>query len=131
MGTIANSIANNATRLGNLTKAGYPENLFMANPTVAGGGAFLVANDGSSFYDAMQVEWRRRMTRGISLQGSYVWSHSISNGATISSVRARTSSYSARLRVWMMLPSTCAFTASGSFGDGQVSPPMSPGAGTV
>ena len=83
-GTIANSIATNATRMGNLTKAGYPENLFVANPSVAGGGAFLVANDGSSFYDAMQVEWRRRMTRGISLQGSYTWSHSISNGATSS-----------------------------------------------
>jgi hypothetical protein len=82
VGTIANSIATNATRLGNLTKAGYPENLFQANPTVAGGGAFLVANDGASFYDALQIEWRRRMTRGISLQGSYVWSHSIANGAT-------------------------------------------------
>src|SRR5215471_12386056 len=84
VGTIANSIASNATRMDNLTKAGYPQNMFVANPAVAGtnGGAFLVTNDGSSFYDALQVEWRRRMTRGISLQGSYVWSHSISNGAT-------------------------------------------------
>jgi len=28
------------------------------------------------------VEWRRRMTKGVSLQGSYVWAHTISNGAT-------------------------------------------------
>ena len=55
------------------------------NPTVASGGSFVETNDGSSFYDALQIEVRRRMSRGLSVQGSYVWSKSLANGATNSS----------------------------------------------
>src|SRR6185295_16234098 len=51
-------------------------------PDVVNGGAFLLTNQGSSFYDALQIEARRRMSRGLLFQGSYVWSHSIINGAS-------------------------------------------------
>jgi hypothetical protein len=81
-GSVANSLATNVTRLGNLTRAGYPANFFQVNPAVNNGGAFLVYNGGFSNYNAMQVEVRRRMTAGLQLQGSYVWSHSIVNGAS-------------------------------------------------
>ncbi|MCX6632041.1 MAG: TonB-dependent receptor [Candidatus Solibacter sp.] len=81
-GTAAAAIANNSTRMGNLTKAGYAANMFYVNPTVINQGAFIVTNDGSSFYDSLQVEVRRRMTKGMSIQGSYVFSKSLANGPT-------------------------------------------------
>src|SRR5262249_52177586 len=62
-------------------KAGYPTNMFYVNPTVINSGAFIVNNDGSSYYDALQVEVRRRMSAGLSLQGSYAFSKSLINGA--------------------------------------------------
>jgi hypothetical protein len=78
-GTFGNSIATNATRMNNLTRAGYPVNTFLVNPTVVGGGAWLVANGGSSTYNALQIELRRRMAKGLLVQGSYAWSKSLSN----------------------------------------------------
>jgi hypothetical protein len=48
---------------------------------VASGGAYLVTNWGSSFYDALQVEVKRRMSGGLLFQGSYAWAHSISMGS--------------------------------------------------
>lgn len=81
-GTAAAAIANNATRMGNLTRANYPVNMFYVNPTVINSGAFIVTNDGSSFYDALQVEVRRRMSAGMSIQGSYVFAKSLANGPT-------------------------------------------------
>jgi hypothetical protein len=81
LGSLANSIATNAGRMANLTKAGYPANFFVVNPTVAGGGAYLMTNLGASYYDAGQVEVRRRLATGLQVQGSYVWSHALVNGA--------------------------------------------------
>jgi hypothetical protein len=84
-GTAAAAIANNSTRMGNLTRAGYPVNMFYVNPTVINQGAFIVNNTASSFYDSLQVEMRRRLTSGISAQGSYVFAKSLANGPTNSS----------------------------------------------
>ena len=92
-GGAANGIATNSGRIGNLTAATStacggkpcPVNLFVVNPTVASGGSFVETNDGASFYDALQVELRRRLSHGISLQSSYVWSKSLANGPTNSS----------------------------------------------
>lgn len=84
-GSFANAIATNVTRMGNLTAAGYPANLFAVNPAVTSGGTFLMTNLGASFYDALQVEVRRRLTNGLQMQASYVWAHSLTNGATANS----------------------------------------------
>ncbi|HEY1343078.1 MAG TPA: TonB-dependent receptor, partial [Bryobacteraceae bacterium] len=86
-GSTAAAISGNSGRMSNLTKAGYPANFFVVNPTVgsSNAGAFIVENDGSSFYDALQIEFRRRMSAGLSIQGSYAWAKSIANGATSSS----------------------------------------------
>jgi hypothetical protein len=84
-GTSANSIATNATRLAALENAGYPANFFQVNPAAASGGSYLLTNDGASYYNALQVEVRRRMAHGITLQGSYVYSKAEANGATASS----------------------------------------------
>jgi hypothetical protein len=84
-GATAAAISGNSVRLNRLTKAGYPENFFVVNPTVASGGSYIVKNDGSSYYDALQVEFRRRLSAGLSVQGSYAWAKSLANGATASS----------------------------------------------
>jgi len=79
-GAIAYSIFRNATRMANLTKAGYPANMFIVNPAVPTGGTYLVTNGGSSNYNALQVEVRRRMSGGLMLQGSYAFAKSLING---------------------------------------------------
>jgi hypothetical protein len=78
-GRLANSIATNATRMGRLTAAGYPVNLFETNPTLSNGTANVTTNGGNSNYNALQVELRRRMSHGLLAQVTYTLSHSISN----------------------------------------------------
>ena len=84
-GTAASATATNQTRLNNLIAAGYPSNLFQVNPTVASGGAYLLNNSGASYFNAFQVEVRRRMAKGFTFQGSYQYGKSEANGATASS----------------------------------------------
>ena len=62
-----------------LTAAGYPINMFQVNPTLTTGAANLEVNGGNTNYHGLQVELKRRMSKGLLFQGSYVWSHSISN----------------------------------------------------
>jgi Carboxypeptidase regulatory-like domain len=88
LGSVATSISTNASRMAALTAAGYPINFFQVNPTVGSGGAWLMTNLGSSYYDAGQVEVRRRLSTGLQVQGSYVWAHSLINGAINNSASA-------------------------------------------
>ena len=62
-----------------LTAANYPANLFQVNPAAISGSANIEVNGGNSNYNGLQVELKRRMTKGLLFQGSYVWSHSITN----------------------------------------------------
>ncbi|MCX6633139.1 MAG: TonB-dependent receptor, partial [Candidatus Solibacter sp.] len=78
---VASLIYNNATAMTRVTAAGYPKNVFVVNPTVAGGGSYLLANLGSSNYNALQVEVNRHLSGGLLMQGSYVWSHSLVMGS--------------------------------------------------
>lgn len=78
-GGLANAIATNAARMTRLTAAGNPINMFQVNPTLTTGGANLEVNGGNTNYHGLQVELKRRMSKGLLFQGSYVWSHSISN----------------------------------------------------
>jgi hypothetical protein len=84
-GTLAGSISTNAARMTSLTNAGYPANFFVVNPTVGSGNTWLLANMGSSYYDAGTVEFRRRMAAGLQLMGSYTWAKQLSDGAVNSS----------------------------------------------
>jgi len=45
------------------------------NPSI--GEAYLVTNAGISDYNALQVQFQRRLSRGLQALGSYTWSHSI------------------------------------------------------
>ncbi len=87
-GSSANSIATNPVRMANLQKAvpTVPANFFQVNPAVSSGGSFVLDNGGSSTFNSGQVELRRRLSKGFLLQGSWVWSKSLANGATASSV---------------------------------------------
>jgi hypothetical protein len=62
-----------------LTAAGSPINLFQVNPALTSGTANIEVNGGNTNYHGLQVELKRRMSKGLLFQGSYVWSHSISN----------------------------------------------------
>jgi hypothetical protein len=50
-------------------------------PTPSLGAAFLVANASSSEYDALQLQLKRRLARGLQALASYTWSHSIDDGS--------------------------------------------------
>lgn len=66
---------------GNGAAAGFPSNFFVVNPTIgllAGiQGVSLTTNDVDTWYDAMQLELRRRFSAGLLLQMSYTWSKSL------------------------------------------------------
>ena len=78
-GQLATTIAQTAADMNRLTAAGYPVNLFQVNPTLVSANANLLVNSGDSNYHGLQMEVRRRLSKGLLTQISYVWSHSISN----------------------------------------------------
>ena len=83
------------TFLANGVAAGSPANFFVVNPTVGLLGAgiqsvTLTTNDVDTWYDALQLELRRRMAGGLLLQMSYTWSKSLSNFYASSQSSART-----------------------------------------
>jgi len=76
--SFAGTLIGDLGRRNNATAAGLARNLFVVNPDTFGG-AFIVDNGGHTSYDAFQLELRRRLSRGLLVQGSYVFSKSLSN----------------------------------------------------
>src|SRR5262249_43416608 len=72
--SFATNLYNNATRLTNAANAGLPVNFFVANPGLQGTVSF-VGNGGHSYYDSGVVELRRRLSKGLLVQGSYTFAH--------------------------------------------------------
>jgi len=74
-----NAVFNSSLSPG-LKALGAP-NFFVVNPGLASstGGAFIVDNGNQSWYDALQIELRRRLSAGLLIQGSYTFSKSQSN----------------------------------------------------
>ena len=64
-------------------------NFFVANPR-SPTNSWIMDNAGDSNYHALQVELRRRLSRGLLVQGSYVWSKSLTNMYASSSAAALT-----------------------------------------
>jgi hypothetical protein len=53
-----------------------------ANPLIQGGGRFLVIENGqTSDYDALQAQFQRRLSRGLTALASYTWSHCLDYGS--------------------------------------------------
>ncbi|HKE56864.1 MAG TPA: carboxypeptidase-like regulatory domain-containing protein, partial [Pyrinomonadaceae bacterium] len=56
----------------------FPYNHFLVNAGKRGG-AFLVDNSGQSSYDAITIELRRRLSKGLLIQSSYTFGKALSN----------------------------------------------------
>ena len=52
---------------------------FSPNPNIAS--AAFVTNGGTSDYDALQIQFQRRLSHGLQVLSSYTWSHSIDTGS--------------------------------------------------
>jgi hypothetical protein len=65
----AGDLDNNSTRRANALRAGMPANLFVVNPDIDDANVFT--SDAYSSYDALQIEVRRRFSRGFQINGSY------------------------------------------------------------
>jgi hypothetical protein len=70
--TYANNLNAAATQRSNATKAGLPANFFVVNPDKLGG-AWTVDNGGGSTYNALTIELRRRLSKGLLVQGNYTY----------------------------------------------------------
>lgn len=60
----------NSTFRANALAAGIPFNYFVANPDLIGG-ANVRGNQQSTYYNGLQTEFRRRLSKGLSFQASY------------------------------------------------------------
>jgi hypothetical protein len=71
----------NATFRNNGIAAGLPANFFLANPDVLGGtannsgGANLTTNFGGTRANSIQVEFRKRLSKGLTFNTSYAWAN--------------------------------------------------------
>jgi hypothetical protein len=63
----------------NAAAAGLAPNLFVVNPQMAIGGSFIVNNDGKTWYDAVSINLRRRMSKGILADVNYTFSKALGN----------------------------------------------------
>jgi hypothetical protein len=74
----ASGFISNATFRANGIAAGLPANFFVVNPGKLGG-AWTVENNGRSSYDSLQIELRRRLSRGLLVQGNYTLAKAFTN----------------------------------------------------
>lgn len=70
----------------NALAAGLAPNFFVANPAVGTSGAFVVDNGGRTSYDSLQLELRRRLSKGLLVQGNYTFGQAFTNMFTSSSI---------------------------------------------
>jgi Carboxypeptidase regulatory-like domain/TonB dependent receptor len=78
VGIGADGFINNATFRNNGLAAGLPPNFFLVNPGKLGG-AFSIENNGRTWYDSLQIELRRRLSKGLLVQGNYTLSKASTN----------------------------------------------------
>jgi len=76
--TFASNLYADAARRASALSAGLPANFFLVNPGLQGGANFT-GNGGYSRYDSMVVELRRRLSKGLLAQGSYVFAKGFSS----------------------------------------------------
>jgi len=70
--TLASDIYNDATRRRNGTNAGMASNFFFVNPDLDD--VNMIRNGGYTRYNSVAVEFRKRMSRGLAMNSSYVFS---------------------------------------------------------
>jgi len=72
-----NGFAGNATFRANGLAAGIPANFFLANPDVSN--ASVRGNQGYTYYNSLQTEFRRRLSHGLQFQVSYTYGQGRAN----------------------------------------------------
>jgi hypothetical protein len=92
VGAMANTLAGNPTYFCNLVGAGfspcaaqgytgagagYPINLFQANPYAAGEQVDYMDAIGYSNYNGLQIDFRQKSWHGIEFDANYTWSHNL------------------------------------------------------
>jgi len=65
-------------RRANALAAGLPANFFLANPGLQGGANFT-GNGGYTRYDALQIDLRRRLSKGLQVQANYQFAKAFSS----------------------------------------------------
>lgn len=86
-GTFTSNFISTAAFRNNGVAAGLPANFFIANPGKLGG-AWTIENNGRQSYDSLQIELRRRLSKGLLVQGNYVFARAFTNAFASSSVVA-------------------------------------------
>jgi hypothetical protein len=74
----ASGFVNDRTLYANGVAAGFSPNFFLVNPDKLGG-AFSIENNGRTWYDSVQIELRRRLSKGLLVQGNYVFAKALTN----------------------------------------------------
>ncbi len=80
------SFENSAARRANAIANGRPANFFYVNSSVLSGGAFIVGNNSTTWYDSGVIEVRRRLSQGLRISANYVLSKAQANAYASSSV---------------------------------------------
>lgn len=57
------------------------QSAYVSNPSITLASAYLITNSAESDYDALQLQFQRRMDKGLQALASYTWSHSIDNAS--------------------------------------------------
>jgi len=70
--TSANALDADAARRQNALNAGLPANFLVVNPDLLGG-AEVVGNGGNTRYNSLQLELRKRLSKGLQFSSSYVY----------------------------------------------------------
>lgn len=93
-GAFANALAGNPSYLCSMINAAsftpcvnagatgtgtYPINVFQANPYAAGGEIVEMTNQGYSNYNALQIDFRQKLTHGMQFDANYTFAHSLDN----------------------------------------------------
>jgi len=79
VGAMAFTLANSPTYRAN--RANLAPNFFLANPNAAF--ARALTNNSFSTFHSLQLEIRRRMSKGLQLQGNYTFSKALTNGGEV------------------------------------------------
>ncbi|MBV9215644.1 MAG: TonB-dependent receptor, partial [Acidobacteria bacterium] len=72
-------LENSLGRRANAASNGRPANFVYVNPSSNTGGSYVLDNTAHSWYDSLQVEFRRRLAQGIRVQASYVFGKALTD----------------------------------------------------
>ncbi len=76
----SNGLYGNSTFRSNGIAGGLPRNFWLMNPDVAA--ASYITNANETRYDGLQIDFRRRLTRGLLLSGNYSFSRTVTSQFT-------------------------------------------------